>query len=110
MLQPLSAHAACVYRPFEFHPEKNDGVMVDVIVDAGSSCTHNFGGGQGYTFTGISFEHEPENGKLVKDGVNHFVYTPDKGFTGKDAYIFKICATKGAQKGCSTVAFVSQVK
>ena len=46
----------------------------------------------------------------MKDGVNHFVYTPDKGFSGKDAYIFKICATKGAQKGCSTVAFVSQVK
>ena len=46
VLQTLSAHAACVYRPFEFHPEKNDGVIVDVIVDAGSSCTHNFGGGR----------------------------------------------------------------
>ncbi len=85
-------------------------MVVDVIVDAGSVCTHNFGEGPGYTFTGISFEREPANGKLVKTSANRFIYTPDKGFIGKDAYIFKICASKGAQKGCSTVAFVSQVR
>jgi hypothetical protein len=43
-------------------------------------------------------------------GPTRFIYTPDPGFKGKDAYLFKICATKGAQKGCSTVAFVVQVK
>ena len=37
-------------------------------------------------------------------------YTPDKGYTGKDVYIFKICATKGALKGCSAVGFVPEVK
>ena len=110
VLLPVSARAACVYKPFDFHPEKNDGVVVDVIVDAGSSCTHNFAEGPGYTFTGISLEREPENGKLVKAGRNRFVYTPDKGFKGKDAYIFKICASKGGRKGCSAVAFVTQVK
>jgi hypothetical protein len=110
VLLPGVAGASCLYKPFEFHPEKNDGVVVDVIVDAGSSCSHNFGEGTGYTFTDISFEREPENGKLVKAGANRFIYTPDKGFVGKDAYIFKICASKGAQKGCSTVGFVSQVK
>jgi hypothetical protein len=66
--------------------------------------------GRATSFTGISVEHEPENGKLVRTGANRFIYTPDNGFLGKDAYIFKICASKGAQKGCSTVAFVSQVK
>ncbi len=110
VLLPASAQAGCLYKPFEFHPEKNDGVVVDVIVDAGSSCTHNFGKGQGYKFTGISFLHEPEYGKVVAAGTNRFIYTPDKGFKGKDAYVFRICATKGAQKGCSTVAFVSQVR
>ncbi len=110
VLLPVSARAGCLYKPFDFHPEKNDGVVVDVIVDAGSSCTHNFGEGPGYKFTGISFMREPENGKLVKTGPNRFVYTPDQGFTGKDAYVFRICASKGAQKGCSTVGFVSQVK
>ena len=49
----------CLYEPFDFRPEKNDGVVVDVIVDAGSVCTHNFGARPGYTFTGISFEREP---------------------------------------------------
>ena len=110
VLLPVSAHAGCLYKPFDFHPEKNDGVVVDVIVHAGSSCTHNFGEGPGYKFTGISLVHEPENGKLVKTGANRFIYTPDKGFTGKDAYVFRICASKGTQKGCSTVGFVSQVK
>jgi hypothetical protein len=110
VLRPVSARAACVYKPFDFHPEKNGGVVVDVIVDAGSSCTHNLGEGPGYMFTGITFVHEPEHGTLVKDGPNKFIYTPEKGFTGKDAYIFKICATKGALKGCSEVAFVAEVK
>jgi hypothetical protein len=105
-----SASAGCLYKNFEFHPEKNDGVVVDVIVDAGSFCTHNFGRGEDYTFTGIDVVHAPENGKLVPAGHNRFIYTPDKGFKGKDAYIFRICATKGEGKGCSTVAFVSQVK
>ena len=107
---PAAARAGCLYKTFDFHPEKNDGVVVDVIVDGGSSCTHNFGEGPGYTFTGISFLHEPEHGKVAKAGVNRFIYTPAKGFTGKDAYVFRICAKKGAQQGCSTVAFVSEVK
>ena len=110
VLLSAQAQAGCLYKNFEFHPEKNDGVVVDVIVDAGSFCTHNFGKGQGYKFTSISFLHEPEYGKVVAAGTNRFIYTPDKGFKGKDAYVFRICATKGAQKGCSTVAFVSQVR
>ena len=110
VLLSAPARAGCLYKPFEFHPEKNDGVVVDVIVDAGSFCTHNFGGGPGYTFNSITFVREPEHGRLVKAGTNRFIYTPDKGFTGKDAYVFNICASKGAQKGCSTVAFVSEVR
>jgi len=73
VLLPVSARAACVYQPFDFHPENNDGVVVDVIVDDGSSCTHNFGEGPGYKFTGITFAREPENGKLVKAGANRFI-------------------------------------
>ena len=65
--------------------------------------------GRATKFTGITLE-QPEHGKVVKAGVNRFVYRPDKGFTGKDAYMFKICATKGKQKGCSAVAFVPEVR
>jgi hypothetical protein len=109
LLFAAPARAGCLYKTFDFHPEKNDGVVVDAIVDAGSSCTHNFAEGPGYKFTGITLE-QPEHGKVVKAGVNRFVYRPDKGFTGKDAYMFKICATKGKQKGCSAVAFVPEVR
>lgn len=110
VLLPVSARAGCLYKPFDFHPEKNDGVVVDVIVDAGSSCTHNFGEGPGYKFTGITFERKPERGTLVKADRTRFIFTPDPGFKGKDFYLFKICASKDAQKGCSTVAFVVEVK
>src|SRR5215471_8403288 len=72
-LLPTAARGGCFYKPFDFHPEKNDGVVVDVIVDGGSACTHNFGEGPSYTFTGISFERQPENGKLVKTGANRFI-------------------------------------
>jgi hypothetical protein len=68
VLLPVSARAACVYKPFDFHPEKNDGVVVTSIVDAGSSCTHNFAEGPGYKFTGISFEHEPDEAYPVDSG------------------------------------------
>jgi hypothetical protein len=104
------ARADCTYKPFDFHPEKNDGVVVDSIVDRGSSCTHNFAEGPGYKFTDITFERKPESGKLVRAGATRFIYTPNTGFRGKDAYLFKICAIKGAQTGCSTVAFVVEVK
>ena len=47
---------------------------------------------------------------MVKAGVNRFVYTAHTGFTGKDVYLFRICATKGKQTGCSAVAFVAEVR
>jgi hypothetical protein len=109
IVMPDAARAACVYQPFAFFPEKNSNVVVDSIVDAGSLCTHRFGEGPGYKFDSVTVEHEPEQGKLTKVGPA-FVYTPNKGFTGKDAYLFKICATKGEQKGCSIIAFVATVK
>jgi hypothetical protein len=82
LLFAAPARAGCLYKTFDFHPEKNDGVVVDAIVDAGSSCTHNFAEGPGYKFTGITLE-QPEHGKVVKAGVNRFVYRPDKGFTAR---------------------------
>jgi hypothetical protein len=69
LLFAAPARAGCLYKTFDFHPEKNDGVVVDAIVDAGSSCTHNFAEGPGYKFTGITLE-QPEHGKVVKAGVN----------------------------------------
>ncbi len=109
-LAPPPAYAACTYKPFVFHPEQNDAVVVEAIVNAGTSCVHQFGEGPGYKFTGLTFEREPEHGKLTKVGPYWFFYVADKGYNGKDAYTFKICASKGELKGCSAVAVVATVK
>jgi len=69
-------------------------------------CTHNFAEGPGYKFTSAAIERRPEHGTLRKEGAFRYVYRPDAGFRGKDAYLVKICATKGDAKGCSTIAYV----
>ena len=59
------SYAACVYPPFEFHPEKTGrrgmmrGLVVPVQVDKGSSCRHNFAEGPGYHFTKVAIVHPP---------------------------------------------------
>jgi hypothetical protein len=72
---------------------------VESIVDSGSSCTHNFAEGPGYKFTGITFVREPENGKLVKAGANRFVYTPNKGFTGKEPIFSRSAPSRARRRG-----------
>lgn len=105
-----SAQAGCLYKPFEFHPEKNGGVVVTSIVEAGSSCAHNFAEGPGYHFDSVAIDRAPEHGALTQTSDTRFVFAPNPGFTGKDAYLFKICATKGERHGCSTIAFVATVR
>ncbi len=105
-----SANAACLYKPFKFQPEKNGGVVVDSKVEAGSFCEHNFAEGPGYQFESVAIDQLPERGSLTQTDATRFVFTPGRGFTGKDAYTFKICAKKGEQRGCSTVAFVATVQ
>jgi tetratricopeptide (TPR) repeat protein len=99
------SHAACVYPPFEFHPEENGGVEVPVKVDAGSSCRHNFAEGPGYHFTGVTIDQKPLYGTLQQTGKNAFLYTPGPGAKDADVYTFNICATKGKQSGCSLIIF-----
>lgn len=103
------AFAGCTFPTFQYFPEKNDGVVVGAVVRADTSCRHSFAEGPGYRFTGLSVAGAPEHGTLRRRG-DAFVYTPDKGFRGKDAYMVKVCATKGAAKGCSGVGYVSTVE
>jgi hypothetical protein len=109
-LLSLPARAECSYPPFDFFPDKGGGVVVEMTVKAGTTCSHNFAEGPGYRFTSIGVDRAPEHGVLRKTGPFRYVYTPSGGFKGKDAYIVKICATKGAAKGCSVVAYVATVQ
>ena len=104
-----AAQAECKYPVFDFFPEKNGAVSIDMVAVAGTPCTHNFGEGPGYHFTSVGVALRPEHGSLVKQGGARFVYTPKAGFAGKDAYMINICATKGEQKGCSALAFLVEV-
>jgi hypothetical protein len=104
------ARAACNYPSFDFFPEKNGGVVVDEKVTDGAPCTHNFAEGPGYKFTSVGIDRMPEHGSLKKEGVNRYVYRPAAGFTGKDFYGVKICATKDGLKGCSTIFYVATVE
>jgi hypothetical protein len=104
------ADAACTYPTFDFFPEKNGSVVVEMKVTDGTSCTHNFAEGPGYKFTSVGIGLPPEHGALKKEGKNRFVYRPAAGFKGNDAYMMQICATKGAAKGCSSIAYLATVE
>ncbi|MBI1867312.1 MAG: Ig-like domain-containing protein [Methylocystis sp.] len=106
----LSANAKCIYKPFEFFPEKNGAVVVESRIDGETPCKHNFAEGEGYHFTSLTIDRAPEHGALTQTGDTQFVFTPNAGFSGKDAYIFEICATKGDEAGCSTIAFVATIR
>jgi tetratricopeptide (TPR) repeat protein len=105
-----SSYAACVYPPFEFHPEKNGGVQVPVRVDQGSSCRHSFLEGPGYHFTKVAIGNLPPHGTLKETGKNAFLYTPGEKAKGGDVYTFEICATKGKQAGCTLIIFEVQAQ
>ncbi len=104
------ARAECTYPVFDFFPERNGGVTVDTVAVAGTPCAHNFGEGPGYHFTSVAIALKPEHGRLQRQGGARFVYTPTSGYSGKDAYMIQICATKGAQKGCTGIAFLVDVR
>jgi len=110
LLSASAARAECSYSAFDFFPEKNGGVTVDNVVVAGTPCSHNFGEGPGYRFTSVAVALRPEHGSIVKRGGARFLYTPRAGYVGKDAYMFTICATKGAEKGCTAIAFLVDVR
>ncbi len=104
------ARADCKYPTFDFFPEKNGGLVVDMKVTDGAPCTHNFAEGPGYKFTSVGIDRMPEHGALKREGGNRFVYHPATGYTGKDFYGVKVCATKGGAKGCSTIYYVATIE
>jgi hypothetical protein len=110
MLLASPGRADCNYPGYEFFPEKNGGVVVDMKVTDGAPCTHRFAEGPGYKFTSVGIDRMPEHGALKRDGTNRFVYRPAAGFTGKDFYGMKVCAIKGGAKGCTVIYYVATVE
>ena len=46
---------------------------------------------------------KPKNGELIQENLYTCVYTPKKGFKGKDNYSYKICGNYNGRKGCITM-------
>jgi Bacterial Ig domain len=109
-LPSTGAQALCTHKPYQFHPEQNDGVVVSVVVDQGSTCTFDLADKRDYTLDSITFERMPRHGKIVEEGRGRYVYTPAKDYRGKDITIFEICGSKDAAKGCSALAFMVTVR
>ncbi len=106
----LPALAECQYPNFAYHPERNDGAVVDVKMAADGLCNHSFAEGPGYHFTGISVTMQPKHGKLVRSE-HGYTYVPTKGFKGQDGYMIKVCASKdGGGQGCSGIGYVTTVQ
>ncbi|MGJ0393500.1 MAG: tetratricopeptide repeat protein [Methylocystis sp.] len=106
-----ASRAGCLYKPFEFFPDKNDEVIVGAVVEKGTTCQHKFKEGKGYRFTSVEIDGEqPPHGALKKVADREFIYTPNPEYVGDDIYAFKICAVKGKKEGCSFVAIEAHVR
>ena len=103
------ADAACQFSPFQFFPDRNDHVQIEVTTEAGSVCSMAFKEGPGYKFTSASFLKAPPHGVLAKTGFTSFTYIPFKGYHGRDSYAIKICAIVQGRKGCSSLVYVVEV-
>ncbi|QGM98690.1 tetratricopeptide repeat protein [Methylocystis parvus] len=105
------SQATCLYKPFEFFPDRNDGVIVGEVIQKGTDCQHKFKEGKGYRFTSVAPDDKPPvHGAIKKIGDREFIYTPQPDYVGDDIYAFKICATKGKKQGCSLVAFDAHIR
>jgi hypothetical protein len=104
------ANAACRFSPFEFFPDRNDHVQIQVTTDSASVCGIAFREGPGYKFTSASFLKAPPHGVLAKTGFTKFTYIPFKGYHGSDSFAIKVCAIVQGRKGCSSLTYVVEVR
>lgn len=110
ILPATAAYAGCTVQDFMFWPERNDNVVVDTHVEAGTVCEHAFAEGPGYRFTRLSVARQPEQGRAAMRG-RTLVFRPSPQFRGKDFYQVKICAVKeGGGRGCSNLFFVATIE
>lgn len=99
------AAAECRFSPFDFFPDRNDAVEINVVTQTGHGCTMAFNPGPGYRFTGASFLKAPPHGVLDKTGPTKFLYLPFDGYAGEDSYALKVCAIVHGRRGCSSLTY-----
>ena len=98
-----SAEANCRIPRFTWGPVGDNLIVKTSANSDGSSCRYPMGAGKGTIWEYGSIAKKPKNGELLQENLYTFVYTPKKGFKGKDQYTFKMCGSKLGSKGCVTV-------
>jgi hypothetical protein len=94
----------------QFHVDKNDTVTFSRLLSGTpSECKHAFTAGANLTFTSASILRTPLNGTLQQTGAFSFLYKPNPGFKGKDAYAVKVCGKNRVGSGCSTINYDAAV-
>lgn len=103
------AYAECSTVSVKFRIENNSVLTTTGITD-GASCQHVFTS-KDVRYENSVIDKQAKNGKLEKQSLTTFVYTPKKGFKGKDAYSVKMCGYSSRNEpGCVTITYEIEVK
>jgi hypothetical protein len=103
------AYAECSTVPVKFRIE-NNSVLTTTGATDGAPCRNVFTS-KDVRYENSTIEKKAKNGKLEKENLTTFVYTPKKGFKGKDAYSIKMCGYSSRNEpGCVTITYEIEVK
>ena len=80
-------------------------VLNSVLKTDGAECRIAFTSSR-LAYDNSSIVLKPSNGKLDIQQVSQFLYTPKKGYKGKDKITVKLCGTNSlGEKGCATITY-----
>ncbi len=99
------ALAKCSFSPYEFFPDRNDHVRIQVQTDVESFCDNSFREGPGYRFTSVTVAKLPKHGLIATIGANHLAYHAFPNYKGPDEYVIRACAVVGERQGCSKLTY-----
>jgi hypothetical protein len=106
----IPAEAACYFSPYNFFPDRNDQVQIQVTTESGQSCAVAFKEGPGYKFTSASFLRGRRTACWPRPARPNFLYLPFTGYKGPDSCAIKLCAIVQGRSGCSSLSYVVDVR
>ena len=85
-------------------------VLNSVLKTDGAECKIAFTSGR-LVYDNSSIILKPSNGKLDIQQISQFLYTPKKGYKGKDKITIKLCGTNAlGEKGCATISYDIEIE
>ena len=100
-----NANAGCVGVSVGNFAIASNPVLNSVLKTDGAECRIAFTSGR-LAYDNSSIVLKPSNGKLDIQQVSQFLYTPKKGYKGKDKITVKLCGTNSlGEKGCATITY-----